>query len=187
MSMVLLHLSSCLSAAGADIFAQPVASLFAATDCEEGACFLSAACSSTGGGDDADASLVAQPYFPTPLSKCALSHATITGRITSRNTSTITMEIASNTTAPYVFLSSTLPGRFTDNSFTLFPNNPIKLMYLIDQPVEGATVGNFPGAGAGVGAGAGAGADAEGWVDSVRIYTINNKAPTAGSVVFQQP
>jgi hypothetical protein len=123
-----------------------------------------------------EADLVAQPYFPTPLSQCTLSHAAITGTVLSSNATAIRLEITANTTAPYVFLSSTLPGRFSDNSFTLLPNQPSRLVFEIDAPPVDSVAPVADDAAAVV----------AGWIDAVRVYSMNNKAPTSGSVVFRE-
>lgn len=168
--------------AGADVFNATVAELFAAGACGAGECFLAAGCeggaAGAAGADEGSAGvampLVAQPYFPTPLSECVLAHANLSGTITASNASAVQLTLATNTTAPYVFLSSTIPGRFSDNSFTLLPGKQQArtLSFEYDE---------MPGSSSRGGAAARSNGD---WIHALRVYTMNNKAPTAGADVF---
>jgi hypothetical protein len=65
--------------------------------------------------------------------------------------------IEANTTAPYTFLSSELPGTFSDNSLTLRPGEKLSLEFASAEEDEGVT--------------------ADGFLKSCRVYTMNMVLP----------
>jgi hypothetical protein len=63
--------------------------------------------------------------------------------------------IEANTTAPYTFLSSELPGTFSDNSLTLRPGEKLSLEFASEE----------------------GGVTADGFLKSCRVYTMNMVLP----------
>ena len=137
---------------GAVVATFPTADLLQRAGCGAGECWLSAQCGTC-------ESCAAQPQFPTPLADCALQPAEVTISALSVDGDTVRFRAEANTTAPFTFFSSELPGTFSDNSMTLRPGAALTL--------------EFRASGA-----AGASGISEGaFRRATRVYTMNNLEP----------
>jgi hypothetical protein len=144
------------SVAGADVLEVRQSATLAAAGCAEGECFVGARCEGAPSGSGA--SIEAEPYFPTPLARCKLSAAALDVEVSSCTAARVQLTVAANTTAPFTFLSTTWPGTFDENGFTLRPGAPRALTFEADpaRPIPSRAA----------------------WLASLRVYAINNKAPT---------
>ena len=104
----------------------------------------------------------AEPFFPSSLAAAALSPAHIEAKVQySAAAAAHTITLRTNTTAPYVFVSSTAPGEFSDNSFVLLPGTPRILTF---TAAAGRGEGEAPH-------------DPDAFRKTLAVYSINNKAP----------
>jgi hypothetical protein len=141
----------------------PTADLLRKAGCTvAGACWLTADCQDQ---DQSEGKVIPSveeaSHFPTPLAKSLLHplHVVVTvsevqGRLSQGS---VSFTASVNTTAPYTFFSSTLPGVFSDNSMTLRPGTTVSLAF---TPRTGSPL---PTAAA--------------FRQATRVYTMNNKAP----------
>jgi len=148
---------------GLDCFTRSLVSIVAGSTrvcgANSTACFLLAECRE----NDSGKTVASQPYFPSSLATAQLSAAAISvsgitpEMGTDAGSGMISFRAASNTTAPFTFFSSTLPGVFSDNSMTLLPGTAYNLTFTA-RMASGITADVF--------------------LRSLRVYCANNKRPT---------
>jgi len=69
-------------------------------------------------------------YFPSPLKNVTLLPPSISAyNFTTINSNSASVTIKSSAVAPFVFLSTSLPGTFSDNGFLLLPGAPVTLTF----------------------------------------------------------
>lgn len=137
---------------GAIVATFDTADLLSRARCGVGECWLSSTCPES----LHVSKLEAQPNFPGKLANAKLVPAGLAVSVMI-GAGTLDLSITANTTAPYVFISSELPGTFSDNSMTLIPGQATNLSFVSAKGAKPVTEAEFRKA--------------------TRVYTMNNVAP----------
>ena len=122
--------------------------------------YLSAICDRV--GPSTGSHVVARPFFPSSLANATLGPARIIIEELAAHQDGFAFNISSNTTVPYLFISSTTAGTFNDNAFLLRPSQSLLLRFTVrstDVMPEKQAL------------------SVAGFLQSLKVYTLNSKYP----------